>query len=94
MSKRFYFDVESGREMIRDDVGVEAADLEQALSDARSVIREMAGEFANDVLGDAPVLVVRDEAGSSIARLPIEELQHGLSSSERINARRLIGRRH
>ncbi|MGH1573471.1 DUF6894 family protein [Methylobacterium sp. P31] len=94
MSERFYFDIESGRGTIRDDVGVESADLEQALSDARSVISEMAGELANDVLGDAPVLVVRDEAGSSIVRLPIGEVQHRLSSSDYTGARRLMGRRH
>ncbi|MGQ7695774.1 DUF6894 family protein, partial [Streptococcus suis] len=42
MPIRFYFDVESGRETIRDRDGVEAADLAEALTEARSVIREMA----------------------------------------------------
>lgn len=45
MFRRFYFDVDNGRETVRDDEGVEAEDLEQALSDARAVIGEIADEL-------------------------------------------------
>ncbi|MHB2210928.1 DUF6894 family protein [Methylobacterium sp. CM6257] len=94
MLRRFYFDFEDGQETIRDDEGVEAEDLEQALADARSVIREMAGEVAANDPGEAWALVVRDETGSSVARLPIEKSQHRFSSSDRGRALKLIQRPH
>lgn len=71
MTKRFYFDVEDGQETIRDEEGVGANDLDQALADARSVIREMADELATKGLSGAAVLVIRDETGAAVARLPI-----------------------
>lgn len=79
---RFYFDFENRFETVYDDEGVEADDLGQALNDARSVIQKMAQELDGD-LGEAPVLVVRDENGSQVARLPIQELlEHFLSSDQ------------
>lgn len=71
MTKRFYFDVEDGQETVRDEEGVGANDLDQALADARSVIREMADELATKGLSGAAVLVIRDETGAAVARLPI-----------------------
>lgn len=68
--ERFYFDVEDGHDRIRDDVGVEAASLEEALAEARSVIEEMAASVNT---GTSWTLVVRDEAGSVVGRLPIRE---------------------
>ncbi|MGH1571254.1 DUF6894 family protein [Methylobacterium sp. P31] len=94
MSRRFYFDFEDGQETIRDDEGVEADTLEQALSDARSVIREMAGEVAANDPGEAWALVVRDETGSPVARLPIDKSQNRVSNSGRGGALRLIQRPH
>jgi hypothetical protein len=82
---RFYFDFENGRETIRDDEGVEADDLDQALDDARSAIEEIVQELKGGALGEAPVLIVRDETGSSAARLPIQELLDYFSSSDRGN---------
>lgn len=79
---RFYFDFENRFETVYDDEGVEADDLGQALNDARSVIQKMAQELDGD-LGEAPVLIVRDENGSQVARLPIQELlEHFLSSDQ------------
>lgn len=71
MPIRFYFDVESGRETVRDLEGVEAADLAEALAEARSVIREMADAVCADDPGTAWTLVVRDATGAVVARLPI-----------------------
>ena len=53
MLRRFYFDVGNGQETIRDDEGVEAEDLEQALSDARTVISEMADELGATGIGNS-----------------------------------------
>lgn len=71
MLRRFYFDVDNGRETIRDDEGVEAADLEQALTDARGVIGEMADDLGTTDLNNPWTLVVRDEMGSTVAHVPI-----------------------
>jgi hypothetical protein len=91
---RFYFDFENGFETIRDDAGVEADDLDQALDDAQSVIQEMAHEFKDGALGDAPVLVMRDETGSPVARLPIQEVLDCFLSLDRGKAVRLSEGRH
>jgi hypothetical protein len=89
---RLYFDFENRFETIRDDEGVEAADLDQALDDIRSVIEEMARELGG-ALGDAPVLIVRDETGSHVARLPIQELLDHFLSSDQGNVVSLSRRR-
>ncbi|SFL40300.1 DUF6894 family protein [Methylobacterium pseudosasicola] len=72
MPIRFYFDVENGRETIRDHEGVDATDLAEALTEARSVIREMAEEVCADDPDTAWTLVVRDATGAVVARLPIK----------------------
>jgi hypothetical protein len=92
MSKRFYFDVENGQATIWDEEGVRADSLEQALLDARSVISEMAGDLGDGILGAEPMLLVRDAAGSLVARLPIEHSQHRVSSSDPGNGQGLIRR--
>lgn len=69
--ERFYFDVENGRERIRDEVGVEAESLEEALDEARSVIGEMADSVGTGASGGSWTLVVRDATGAVVGRLPI-----------------------
>ena len=71
MFGRFYFDVDNGRETVRDDEGVVADDLEQALADARSVISEMADELGATSLESLWSLVVRDETGLPGSHLPL-----------------------
>lgn len=71
MFGRFYFDVDNGRETIWDDEGVAAEDLEQALTDARSVISEMADELGGTNLESLWTLVVRDQTGLPVAHLPL-----------------------
>jgi hypothetical protein len=83
MLRRFYFDVGNGRETIRDEEGVEAEDLEQALADARGVIGEMADDLGTIDLDNPWTLVVRDDTGMEVAHVPI-----GLFSSSRRMPRR------
>jgi len=71
MLRRFYFDVDNGQETIRDEEGVEAEDLEQALAEARDVIGEMADGLGIFDLHDPWTLVVCDETGLAVAYLPI-----------------------
>ncbi|MEE7503844.1 DUF6894 family protein [Methylobacterium sp. C33D] len=71
MSERFYFDLESGEETIRDDDGVEVGSLEEAMAEARSVIAEMADEVCAEDPDRSWSLVVRDAAGYARHRLPI-----------------------
>ena len=71
MAERFYFDIENGEESIHDEEGVEAASVEQALDEARSVIREMAAELTAANPDRTWTLIVRDASGSLVGRLPI-----------------------
>ncbi|KOX59184.1 hypothetical protein ADL19_05605 [Streptomyces purpurogeneiscleroticus] len=71
MSARFYFDVKIGDKTIWDDIGVMAADLEQAVAEARSVIMEMIEEIQIEP-GEALMLIVSNADGTLVARLPIE----------------------
>lgn len=63
MNARFHFDLENGREAIRDEQGVQAADLASALEQAAAGIDELraAGEFEDIARGW--FLVVRDDEG-------------------------------
>lgn len=72
MSSRFFFDVINGEEVISDEVGVEVSSLNEALAEARSVIAEMAHEVTGDDPGPSWTLIVRDDAGSVLGRLPIK----------------------
>jgi hypothetical protein len=69
---RFYFDIENGKETIRDEQGVEAETLAEALDEARSVIDEMAEELGMTDLGSPWTLIVRDATGTLVGRLPIK----------------------
>jgi hypothetical protein len=69
---RFYFDIDNGKEMIRDEQGVEAEDLAEALAEARSVIDEMADDLGIADRNDRWTLIVRDATGAVVGRLPIK----------------------
>lgn len=71
MVARFFFDLVSDEEVIRDNVGVEAQDLNQALDVARSIITEMAEEIAETHPDGLWELVVRDDRGSIVGHLLI-----------------------
>jgi hypothetical protein len=68
---RFYFDLENGGERIRDEEGVEADSLVEALDEAQSVIAELADEVASATPNETWTLVVRNCDGILVARLPI-----------------------
>lgn len=72
MPARFFFDLCSGAEIIRDEVGVEAEDLGQALAVAQSVVAEMAEEVTEADPNRRWTLMVRDRAGSVLGLLPIK----------------------
>ncbi|MDP4006907.1 hypothetical protein [Methylobacterium sp. NEAU K] len=72
MAPRFFFDVSSDEETILDLEGVEAADLDEALAEARGVIAEMAGAVIETDPDRSWTMIVRDEAGSVVGRLPIK----------------------
>jgi hypothetical protein len=71
MTALFFFDLVCGDEVIRDDEGVEARDLDQALDEARSVIAEMADEVNKANLGKPWELIVRNDTGVIVGRLSI-----------------------
>ncbi|MHB2210901.1 DUF6894 family protein [Methylobacterium sp. CM6257] len=72
MSPRFFFDVLRGEETMPDGLGAEAANLNEALTEARRVISEMADEVAEANPGQPLTLIVRNSAGWVLARLPIK----------------------
>lgn len=70
--RRFYFDLADGVTTIRDEEGVEATNLDQALEAAESVIREMRANGVLAHLGDGWTLCIRVEAETVLAILPVE----------------------
>lgn len=72
MSVRFFFDLVCENEIIRDSEGVEAKDLEQALSEARSIVAEMVDDVNEINSGRFWSLIVRDETGSTVGCIEIK----------------------
>lgn len=73
LAARFYFEIANAEETIHDLVGVEAAGLEEALIEARSVIAEMAEEITGNGREPPWTLLVRNEDGWLVGRLPIRK---------------------
>jgi hypothetical protein len=73
LAARFYFEIANAEETIHDLEGVEAAGLEEALIEARSVIAEMVDEVTGGRGGPPWTLLVRNEAGWLVGRLPIRK---------------------
>ncbi len=71
MTHRFYFDLENDDEIIRDDEGVEASNLEQAIIVADAVLKEMQGSKDAIAAKDGWTLIIRDKSGSSLKKLPV-----------------------
>jgi hypothetical protein len=82
-TKKLYFDIERVHVMFRDETGVETDDLEFALDEARSVIREVADEVAADHPGETFFLVVRDEDGSAVMRIPVKKIRPEMGVQQR-----------
>ncbi|WP_336491952.1 DUF6894 family protein [Methylobacterium nigriterrae] len=70
MLKRFYFDLVRQETLIPDEIGVEAADLDEALEQAQLALAEMRedGEAVSD---EGWALLIRDEAGTLLRRLSL-----------------------
>lgn len=64
MTERFYFDLVNGSRSIPDEEGVEAADLDEAVSQAGEVLAGLQerGELSDEA--EAWALVIRDESGA------------------------------
>lgn len=64
----YYFDIDDGHELTRDDTGVEFADLQAARDAAISILPEVAREILPD--GDMREIVstLRDESGRNVFR--------------------------
>ena len=73
LAARFYFEIANAEETIHDLVGVEAAGPEEALFEARSVIAEMADEITGSGQEPPWTLLVRNEEGWLVGRLPIRK---------------------
>lgn len=68
---RFHFDLVSGDVLIRDEVGIEADSLEQAVADADAVIAETRAGDDLPMDGSVWQLVVRDAFGVERHRLSL-----------------------
>ena len=71
MAERFFFDLTDGLNKIPDEVGVLAADLDEAVEQAQAVLAEMR---VNDELADivgAWMLTIRDAGGDTLVTLPV-----------------------
>lgn len=71
MLRRFYFDIFNDEKIIRDDEGVEAVNLEQALEDARIVLGQIADELGVASIDSSWTLIIRDQAGTELAHVPM-----------------------
>ncbi|MCE4222769.1 hypothetical protein HCU64_03315 [Methylobacterium sp. C25] len=67
---RYYFDLQSGCESLRDAQGVMARDLDQVVTEARFGIQDMheSGELID---ASGWTLVIRDEQGGEVQRMAI-----------------------
>ena len=63
MTKRFYFDLTDGYRTLSDDEGVEATNLDQAISQALLAMKEMSQSGELDRVGNGWRMIIRDEAG-------------------------------
>ncbi|GEP09842.1 DUF6894 family protein [Methylobacterium gnaphalii] len=70
MAARFHFDLVRGAETICDEDGVEVGSLSIAIEQAELTIEELrdTGELAD---GEGWTLVIRDQIGTELHRLPV-----------------------
>ena len=71
MSKRYRFDLESGPIEIQDETGVEASSLDQAIEQAVAGIAEMRASGEMPAADENWELVIRDEDGTEMKRIPV-----------------------
>ena len=73
MVQRFYFDLTNGEDLIRDDEGVDASGLVEAVKEAQSALDELRGGYQPDMPGAGWHLIIRDEAGATLKTLPFND---------------------
>lgn len=71
LPQRFRFDLESSHIAIRDEAGVEAESLDQAIEQAEAGIEEMRASGEMPPSSETWELVIRDEDGVELKRLPV-----------------------
>ena len=72
MGRRFYFDLTNGEDLIRDDDGVDASGLDEAIKEAQAALDEMRGSHSADMPGAGWKLIIRDEDGAIQKTLPLD----------------------
>lgn len=69
---RYYFDLINGDTTLIDEEGVDAADLEEATTEAQIVLKDMQiGDEICDV-DDGWTIVIREKDGKILRRIPLE----------------------
>jgi hypothetical protein len=71
LTQRFYFDLTNGPATIRDDEGVEASDLHEAMEEAKAVLNEMRDSADQSRRHESWTLVIRAEGGIPLTTLPL-----------------------
>ncbi len=72
MARRFYFDLTNGSETIRDERGVEAGDLIEAVNEAQAVLSEMSRNDELSGSGAGWQLLIREASGPILQTLPVD----------------------
>ncbi len=83
MISRFYFDLTNGIDTLRDDLGVEANGLDDAIRQTRTVLDEMRDDTNVSVLDDGWELLIRDESGVILMSLAVTEASAGTPRDRR-----------
>ena len=73
MISRFYFDLTNGTDTLRDDDGVEANDLDDAIRQTRTVLDEIRDDKTVSILDGGWQLLIRDESGATLMSLAVTE---------------------
>lgn len=73
MNARFHFDLENGREAIRDEEGVWADNLASALDQVTTGVAELRAAGELEDIAQGWFLVIRDDAGVVRECLPLKK---------------------
>ena len=71
LTSRFYFDLTDGLDTLRDDEGVEANSLDDAIRQTQTVLDEIRDDGNASAFEDGWQLVIRDEHGNRLTSLPV-----------------------